>query len=546
MTSRLMHLRLPVLLFFLLIPCLTVVRPAAAYPLFRSPELTLPQGMDLSAWIDSLTRKIPAPASLTILEPADGALVPSDAASPFFRWQDDAPAWLITLSVDGAPVCQGVMDTPYWIPDQTMWERIKAAAGHRTIRVTVSGIDSASTLTGRGETSFAISEDPVGVPLGFLRKRLPFRKAKDAPHDSQMVVGDVGSYGKPHVVLQDQPICFNCHAYSPDGKTYGMDMDYKGDKGGYALMGMERTVTITDNDIISWNAYKAPKPSKYSMGLFTTFSPDGKYAASTVGESSAFVMLDDLYFSQMFYPATGQIALYDRERKTVTPLPGADDLSLIQTNPAFTADGSRVAYARAMVKPEILAAIKAGDLKREDPTQTILDVNKKYPIQFSLYSVPFNNGHGGQSTPIAGASDNGMSNFFPKYSPDGKWLIFTQCETGLVLQPDSRLVITPAEGGEARVLRANMGLMNSWHSWSPNSRWLAFASKGNSPYTEIFITHIDETGQSSPALRLFRFSHPELAAMVPEFVPTKNLYPRTMELADPEGAAGESMATDGR
>jgi Tol biopolymer transport system component len=88
--------------------------------------------------------------------------------------------------------------------------------------------------------------------------------------------------------------------------------------------------------------------------------------------------------------------------------------------------------------------------------------------------------------------------------------------------------------------------MNSWHTWSPNSRWLAFASKGNSPYTEIFITHIDESGESSPALRLFRFSHPELAAMVPEFVPTENIYPRTIELADPEGATGESMATDGR
>jgi len=438
------------------------------------------------------------------------------------------------------------MDTPYWIPSQPLWEQIKSAASDTPIQVTVSGISQSGTLNTKGETSFSISEDPVGTRIGFLRKRLPFRKAKDNPHDSQMAVGDLASFGKPRIVLQDQPICFNCHAYSADGKSYGMDMDYKGDKGGYALVDISRKVSITDDDVISWNDYDAPGPSKYSMGLFTTFSPDGRYAASTVGESSAFIMLDDLHFSQMFYPATGLIAYYDRTTGKVLPLGGADDPKVVQTNPAFSADGSRVAFARVPVKPTLVADIEAGKLRKEDPTQSILDANEKYPMQFDLYSVPFNNGNGGPATPIAGASDNGMSNFFPRYSPDGKWLVFTQCKTGLVLQPDSRLVIVPAEGGTPRVLKANTDLMNSWHSWSPNSRWLAFSSKGNSPYTEIYLTHIDENGVSSPALRLFRFSHPELAAMVPEFVPDNSVVQRTMGLADPEGAKGDSMATDGR
>ena len=408
------------------------------------------------------------------------------------------------------------------------------------------GVDDAGRLVSLGQTSFAISPDPVGANIAFLRKRLPFRSAHKNPLDSQMAMGNPASFEKPRVVLQGQPICFNCHAYSRDGKTYGMDMDYKGDKGGYALVDVREQVSVADEDVISWNAYDAPGPSKYSMGLFTCFSPDGRFAASTVGESSAFVMLDDLYFSQMFYPATGQIAIYNRENGVVAPLPGADDVSYIQTNPAFTPDGARVAFARAMVRPSLVKAIHDGVLRREDPTQNILDVNAKYPVQFSLYEMEFNNGKGGQAAPIPGASNNGLSNFFPKYSPDGKWLAFTQCKTGLVLQPDSNLVIVPAGGGEPRVLRANTPLMNSWHTWSPNSRWLAFAAKGNSPYTEIYLTHIDENGQSSPALRLFRFSHPELAAMVPEFVPADSAAQLAMDLADPEGATGKSMATDGR
>lgn len=31
-----------------------------------------------------------------------------------------------------------------------------------------------------------------------------------------------------------------------------------------------------------------------------------------------------------------------------------------------------------------------------------------------------------------------------------------------------------------------------------NSRWLVFASKADSPYTELYLTHIDDAGSSTP------------------------------------------------
>ena len=48
--------------------------------------------------------------------------------------------------------------------------------------------------------------------------------------------------------------------------------------------------------------------------------------------------------------------------------------------------------------------------------------------------------------------------------------------------------------------------MNSWHSWSPNGKWLVFSSKANSPYTQLFLTHIDEQGNSTPPVLLSRFT----------------------------------------
>ena len=137
---------------------------------------------------------------------------------------------------------------------------------------------------------------------------------------------------------------------------------------------------------------------------------------------------------------------------------------------------------------------------------------------YDLYRIPFNDGKGGKAEPIPGASNNGMSNYFAKYSPDGKWIVFCKAKSFMLLQPDSELYIIPAEGGEARRLRCNTGRMNSWHSWSPNSRWLVFSSKANSPYTQLFLTHIDEQGESSPPVVLSRFTQEQRAANIPEFV----------------------------
>jgi tetratricopeptide (TPR) repeat protein len=81
-----------------------------------------------------------------------------------------------------------------------------------------------------------------------------------------------------------------------------------------------------------------------------------------------------------------------------------------------------------------------------------------------------------------------------------------------------RLYIVPAEGGQARRMQCNMPLMNSWHSFSPNGRWLVFASKGRSPYTRMYLTHLDEEGHDSPAILIENSTAANHAVNIPEFV----------------------------
>jgi tetratricopeptide (TPR) repeat protein len=60
--------------------------------------------------------------------------------------------------------------------------------------------------------------------------------------------------------------------------------------------------------------------------------------------------------------------------------------------------------------------------------------------------------------------------------------------------------------------------MNSWHSFSPNGRWLVFSSKSRSPYTQMFLTHLDEGGQDSPAILIDNATAANRAVNIPEFV----------------------------
>ncbi|MEI9970838.1 MAG: tetratricopeptide repeat protein [Ignavibacteriota bacterium] len=93
-----------------------------------------------------------------------------------------------------------------------------------------------------------------------------------------------------------------------------------------------------------------------------------------------------------------------------------------------------------------------------------------------------------------------------------------EARNGLLMRPDSELYIVPAEGGVARRLRANTPLMNSWHSFSPNGRWLVFSSKARSPYTQMYLTHLDEAGNDSPAILIENSAAANRAVNLPEFV----------------------------
>jgi hypothetical protein len=140
------------------------------------------------------------------------------------------------------------------------------------------------------------------------------------------------------------------------------------------------------------------------------------------------------------------------------------------------------------------------------------------PSQGRLYSVPWNDRAGGSATPIAGASDPTINQFFPALSPDDQLIGFASFPVGsgqiAYDNPMTEVSVIPAGGGSAMRLAANdppacggvtsPGIANSWPKWAPEVTtvgtstyyWLAFSSHRLTGTPQIFVTAVVVDGST--------------------------------------------------
>lgn len=460
------------------------------------------------------------PGKLSITYPKDGTIFPPEIVPPTFIWNETnqtANKWLVIVDLNGNERITLFTENKIWRPTTDQWQVIKKNSIEKDIQITVLGnnSDEPDKILSGSSITIRTSEDKVGAPIFFRAVTLPFEFTVNNLHTVSWRLGNIASESEPPAVLEDMPVCGNCHSFSSDGKTLAMDVDYANDKGSYVITNFTEETVLSQDKIITWSDYKRDE-NEFTFGLLSQIFPDGRYVLSTVKDRSIFVPKDDLYYSQLFFPIKGIIAVYDRETQKYWSLPGADDPKFVQSNASWSPDGKYIIFARAPYR-------KHKEIESSNrvvlPMEAASDyIEGKRSFQFDLFRIPFNEGKGGDPEPLQGASNNGKSNYFAKYSPDGKWIVFTQSQNFMLLQPDSKLFILPSDGGESREMICNTTNMNSWHSWSPNGKWMVFSSKERGAYTQLYLTHIDENGSDSPPVLLENFIIPNRGANIPEFV----------------------------
>jgi tetratricopeptide (TPR) repeat protein len=518
-----------------------------------------------------------SPSRIDVDYPQEGSLFPPDITAPTFLWRDpdsSVTQWRIEVSFAdkafrgkplqftsrGEPTPVGEIDpnckkagavdpTPTaeqakqhsWQPDAETWAAIKRYSVQSPATVTFFGSTEANSRQplSRGAVRIQTSRDPVGAPIFF----------RDVPLIS-VPVGEKGvimplpteavpliawrlryvNETKSRLMMEGLPTCANCHSFSRDGKTLGLDVDGpQNDKGLYGLIPIKKDTSIKNEYVIRWAKF-SEEPSTRRFGFMSQVSPDGQYVITSIENPgtrgkdfySRFYngFYKDYGFGQVFFPTRGVLAWYSKATGKLQPLPGADELDFVQAGAFWSPDGKYLVFSRARARDSYVDGQKEAQYAN-DPNET--------QIQYDLYRIPFNDGKGGKAEPVLGASDNGFSNNFPKVSPDGKWIVFVKCRNGLLMRPDSQLYIVPFEGGAARPLNSNTSRMNSWHSFSPNGRWLVFSSKSRSLYTQMYLTHIDENGNDSPAILIEHATAANRAVNIPEFA---NIQPGMFETLD--------------
>lgn len=446
-----------------------------------------------------------------IIYPFQNSVFPADISPASFIWksaEEKGKKWHVSLNVAGFSYKTTTRETQF-LPDVNLWEKLKEESKNQSISFTVRNKNIEK------EVVFSFSKDSVSSPIFYRAIPLPFSYANKYKDKIKWYLGDL-SKNKKRVMLEDMPVCANCHSFTKDGSILAMDVDYGNDKGNYAISDIGLELKIGLENIVSWSDYKK-EDGVNTFGLLAKISPDGRFAISTVKDKSIFVPVDiSFWYSQLFFPVKGLLVCYDVLNKKFFEMEGASDPEYVQSSPAWAPDMENVVFSRAPYNR---------DTSLEAQENVVLDmrfaedyINREKDFKYDLYCVPWNEGKGGEPVAIEGTSNNGHSNYFARYSPDGKWIVFCKAKNFMLLQSDSKLYIMPAKGGKPRLMNCNTNEMNSWHSFSPNSKWMVFSTKYFGPYTQLFLTHIDENGNDTPPIWLEQLTVDMKAINIPEFV----------------------------
>ena len=276
--------------------------------------------------------------------------------------------------------------------------------------------------------------------------------------------------------------CIGCHVSTPDGDAVAFTDHWPwntvlasveegtvGQKPSYVSAGAERLLNQPwlgmqtfsmghwkDGDRVVVTSYSprnalgvgftdsTPYPSRKDGLLWIDLATSATFDARP--EQGDVQMLLNQQISAALGSALGVIAL-DGETRSVAA-------------PSFSHDGTKIVYTSA------------------EATQ---DGRLSMGREADLHVVPYNERKGGAITPVAGAAQPGVAEYYPSFSADDELIAFTRVATPdgqmLYYRPDGEVFVVPAEGGEAVRLAANdppacsgersPGVINSWPKWSP-------------------------------------------------------------------------------
>lgn len=396
-----------------------------------------------------------------------GVVLPVNIAPTNFLVQEEGEEFELAVVLDGVQriVCRnenGKMHIP-----EKKWKKLLVEAAGKDISFQIA-VKRNGRWEGYQDICNSVSSDEID---GYLAYRLLY--------PGYELWNEMGIYQRDLSNFQVTPIvenrefgkqCVNCHTFKQNDANYFM-FHVRGKTGG--------TVISRNGKLEKINS--KPNHSKIG-GTYSAWHPSGKFIAMSMNEV------------QQFFHSQGQkqievtdlradMGVYDIENHQMLSAPMLSDSTYMETFPHWSPDGKTLYFCRAK---QYLGNMNWSDV-RYDLCQ----------VSFSPEERRF-----GEPECLYAASDSLKSVSFPRVSPDGKYLLFTQSDYGnfSIWHPESDLMLMDLQTKALRRLdEVNSDNVESFHTWSSTGKWFVFSSKRlDGLWARPFFSHFDpNTGKAS-------------------------------------------------
>jgi hypothetical protein len=264
--------------------------------------------------------------------------------------------------------------------------------------------------------------------------------------------------------------CINCHAFCA-GDPQRMSLHIRGTHGATVLLSGGRT-----------ELYDTRTEQTIANCVYPYWHPSGRYIAYSVNETRQ-VFHEHKDKRVEVVDARSDVVVYKPETNELLSCPSLRSADAFETFPAFSPDGRSLYFCSAEAR-----AIP-GEYDR---------------VRYNLCRIAFDpesGTFGSEVDTLAPAAAEGKSVSFPRPSYDGKYLMYTLSDYGnfSIWHEEADLWLLDLATNERRALtEVNSPDVESYHSWSSNSRWFVFGSRrADGLYTRPYLASIDEDGRVS-------------------------------------------------
>jgi hypothetical protein len=396
-----------------------------------------------------------------------GTVLPPNIAPINFRIADSGTRFLVRISsAKGNPVVLSCSDGCVGIPEKK-WRSLLLANAGGIVRVSVFKQSKKGTWERFRPVDIGIAMEPVDSWITYRSLSFLYNYSSDLRIHQR----HLESFAEKTLMNTKNFYwgCVNCHIPGSNDPSHIVVHTRSNDFG-------NATLIAAGGKIKNLNS-KLGYTSWHPAGTYIAFSISKvRQCFHSVGKNP----IDD-------YDLSSNIFIYDARNERMIDVPPLYREDLIQTWPAWSADGRFLYYCSGPVLWD--------------------DFNKVPPDNFdrqkcSLLRIAFDSANGsfGPVDTVLSSSKTGLSISQPRPSPDGRFILFCMHAFGPypITQPSSDLYLMDLASGSYSRLAVSSDESESWHGWSKNGRWIVFSSKrGGGILTRLYFSHIDSEGKAA-------------------------------------------------